>query len=148
MTGSHFLSKSKKSHVLWNPKISYRIQKILYFVHILSQTIHSAPSHSILLTSSEIQSTHLRLELPRCLFHWYPRQNSVGLYFFLLFRVTCLPFPYFLMLPPDRHLANIINEEAPHCVVPFCFSPRPSKVQISSSASCSQNSLSPVLLFM
>jgi hypothetical protein len=114
---SIYSQQVKKSHVLWNPKICYRVQTSLHFVHILSQSIHSTPSHPILLTSSEIKYTHLRVDLPRCLFNWCHHQNPVC-FFFLLIRVTFLPFSCFL-LPPDRHLVKSTNKEAPHSTVSF-----------------------------
>jgi hypothetical protein len=99
-------------HILWNPKVLYRIHKCPSPVLILSQLdpIHTPTSHSILMFSS-----HLRLGLPSGLFPWgFPTKT---LY-------TPLLCPVRSTYP--THLIFIARSEAPVyeldvCVYDVCF---------------------------
>jgi len=90
---NRFLATQEISHILWNPKVHYRIHKCPPPVPILSQLdpVHTPP-HPTSWRSILILSSHLRLGLPSGLFTTgFSHQKLV--YASLLPHTCCMPRP-------------------------------------------------------
>jgi hypothetical protein len=102
-------SHSRNSQRFMKPKVHYRVHNIPPLIPILSQIdpIHTIPSHPIYLRSILILSTHLRLGLPRGLFHSGIPTNILYEFLFSSIRATC-PAPLVFL---DLIILIILGEE-------------------------------------
>jgi hypothetical protein len=108
-----FAASQEILHILWNPKVHYRIINCPPHVSFLNQLNLLRAPHSTSWRSILILPSHLRLGLSSVPFS--PRFNIKTLYKPLHSsnRATCHPIPFFSIWSPAQYWVRSTDHEAP-----------------------------------